>query len=395
MENYLLTVDQLRARRGVKWLRYPADVLPAWVADMDFAVPDAVQEAIEQIASRREYGYGTGHGLRDGENSLAAAFAEHMAARFGWQADPDGVVPVSELIQAMWASIYAFSEPGDGIVIQTPIYPPFLNTTAGTERRLVENRLLDDGTRYVLDVDGLRNVVDDTTRILMLANPHNPTGRVFERAELQALADMALERNLTVISDEIHSDLVYSGHKHIPFASLGPDIAARTITLTSATKGFNIPGLRCALMHFGSQGLKEKFQEKFPERLMGALNVVGIDATIAAWRHGQPWLKSVMTVLEANRDRLTQFLAAEMPGIRYRQPEATYLSWLDCNPLNLPTSPYQFFLDRAKVGLNDGADFGEAGVGCVRLNFGTSPEILDQILNRMAGAIREVALAPA
>jgi len=395
VENFQLTVDQLRARRGVKWLRYPADVLPAWVADMDFAVPDPVQEAVEQIVSRREYGYGTGYGLRDGENSLAEAFAEHMAARFGWQADPAGVVPVSELIQAMWASIFAFSEPGEGIVIQTPIYPPFLNTTAGTERRLVENRLLDDGTRYVLDVDGLRRVVDDGTRILMIANPHNPVGRVFERAELQALAGIALERNLTVISDEIHSDLVYSGHQHIPFASLGPDIAARTITLTSATKGFNIPGLRCALMHFGSQDLKEKFQEKFPERLMGALNVVGIDATVAAWRHGQPWLKAVMAVLEANRDRLTQFLAAEMPGIRYRQPEATYLSWLDCNALNLPTSPYEFFLERAKVGLNDGADFGEAGIGCVRLNFGTSPEILDQILNRMAGAIREVALAPA
>jgi len=260
---------------------------------------------------------------------------------------------------------------------------------------MVENRLVDDGTRYVLDVEGLKSVVDDGTRFLMIANPHNPTGRVYTRDELQAMADVALDRDLIVISDEIHEDLVYSGHKHIPFASLGPDIAARTITLTSATKGFNIPGLRCALIHFGTVDLKERFHKVFPDRLLGALNVVGIDATVAAWRHGQPWLKQVMAQLEKNRDRLTQFLAAEMPQIRYRQPEATYLSWLDCKPLGLSGSLQEFFLERAKVGLNEGADFGEAGVGCVRLNFGTSTEILDQILSRMAEAVREVALAPA
>ncbi len=395
MESFELTVDQLRARRGVKWLRFPADVLPAWVADMDFAVPDVVQDAVMEIVERREYGYGTGHGLRDGNDSLATAFAEHMERDFGWKADPAGVVPVSELIQAMYASIHAFSEPGAGIVIQTPIYPPSLNATAATGRRMVENRLVDDGTRYVLDVEGLKSVVDDGTRFLMIANPHNPTGRVYTRDELQAMADVALDRDLIVISDEIHEDLVYSGHKHIPFASLGPDIAARTITLTSATKGFNIPGLRCALIHFGTVDLKERFHKVFPDRLLGALNVVGIDATVAAWRHGQPWLKQVMAQLEKNRDRLTQFLAAEMPQIRYRQPEATYLSWLDCKPLGLSGSPQEFFLERAKVGLNEGADFGEAGVGCVRLNFGTSTEILDQILSRMAEAVREVALAPA
>src|SRR5689334_13340782 len=395
MESFELTVDQLRARRGVKWLRYPADVLPAWVADMDFAVPDVVQDAIMEIVGRREYGYGTGHGLRDGQDSLPLAFAEHMERDFGWKADPAGVVPVSELIQAMYCSIHAFSEPGAGIVIQTPIYPPFLNATAQTNRRMVENRLIDDGTRYVLDVEGLRSVVDDGTRFLMIANPHNPTGRVYTREELQAMADIALERDLIVIADEIHEDLVYSGFKHIPFASLGPDIAARTITLTSATKGFNIPGLRCALIHFGTVDLKERFHKVFPERLLGALNVVGIDATVAAWRHGQPWLKQVMAQLEKNRDRLTQFLAAEMPQVRYRQPEATYLAWLDCKPLGLAGSPQQFFLDRARVGLNEGADFGEAGVGCVRLNFGTSGAILDQILSRMAEAVKEAALAPA
>jgi cystathionine beta-lyase len=209
------------------------------------------------------------------------------------------------------------------------------------------------------------------------------------------MAEVAVERDLVVVSDEIHADLVYSGHQHVPFASLGPEVAARTITLTSATKGFNIPGLRCALMYFGSPDLKARFHARMPARLLGSPNIIGIDATIAAWRHGQPWLREVMAVLEANRNRLTEFLAKEMPGISYRVPEATYLAWLDCRGLQLGTSPFQYFLDEAKVGLMDGASFGEAGVGCIRLNFGTSPSILNQILTRMAESVREVALAPA
>lgn len=398
MATFELSIDELRARRGVKWRRFPPDVLPSWVADMDFAVPDAVQEAVEAIVEKRDYGYGSGHGVREGAEGLAGAFAEYASTSFDWgdhTVDPAGVLPVGDLIQGMYSPVYAFSEPGDGIVVQTPIYPPFLDTIATTQRRMVENRLVDDGTRLTVDVDGLRKVVDKGTRLLMLPNPHNPTGRAFTRAELQAMADVAVEHDLIVVSDEIHADLVYAGHQHIPFASLGPDVAARTITLTSATKGFNIPGLRCALMYFGSQELKARFHQRMPARLLGSPNIIGIDATIAAWRHGQPWLKQVMAVLEGNRKTLTDFLAKEMPGVTYRVPEATYLGWLNCRDLNLGTSPFEFFLDRAKVGLMDGANFGEAGVGCVRLNFGTSPAILDQILSRLAESVREVALAPA
>jgi cysteine-S-conjugate beta-lyase len=393
-----LSVAELRARRGVKWRRFPADVLPAWVADMDFSVPDEVQAAVEAIVEKRDYGYGSGHGVREGSEGLAGAFAEYAHANFDWgdhTVDPDGVLPVGDLIQGMYSPVYAFSEPGDGIVVQTPIYPPFLDTIATTRRRMVENRLVDDGKHYAVDVDTLRKIVDKSTRLLMVPNPHNPTGRAFTRAELEVMAEVAIEHDLIVVSDEIHADLVYSGHQHIPFASISPEAAARTITLTSATKGFNIPGLRCALMYFGSLDLKERFHQRMPGRLLGSPNVVGIDATIAAWRYGQPWLKQVMTILEGNRKKVTEFLAKEMPGIRYREPEATYLGWLDCRALNLGTSPFEYFLDKAKVGLMEGANFGEAGVGSVRLNFGTSPEILDQILARLAESVREVALAPA
>ncbi|HEY7044682.1 MAG TPA: MalY/PatB family protein [Nocardioidaceae bacterium] len=385
------SVEDMRARRGTKWRKFPPDVLPAWVADMDFSVPDEVQAAVDRITTLGDYGYAA----REGDESLAAAFQFYAKQSFGWDVDPDGVLPVGDLIQGMYSSVYAFSEPGDGIVVQTPIYPPFLDTIATTERRLVENRLLDDGTKYAVDTDGLRKVVDDRTRLLMIPNPHNPTGRTFSRDELQVMLDVAIEHDLIVVSDEIHADLVYSGNKHIPFASLGPEAAARTITLTSATKGFNIPGLRCALMYFGSQDLKARFHKRMPQRLLGSPNVIGIDATVAAWRYGQPWLTQVLAILEGNRTRVTEFLATQMPAVTYRQPQATYLAWLDCRALNLGAPPFDYFLEKAKVGLNDGAAFGEAGVGCVRLNFGTSPKILDEILGRLAESVREVALAPA
>jgi cystathionine beta-lyase len=386
-----LSVQDMRARRGTKWTKYPSDVLPAWVADMDLAVPDEVQAAVERIITLRDYGYAA----REGEAGLAEAFQYYAKTSFSWDIDPAGVLPVGDLIQGMYSSVYAFSEPGDGVVVQTPIYPPFLDTIATTKRRLIENRLVDDGTKYAVDVDGLRNVIDDTTRLLMVPNPHNPTGRVFTRDELQVMLDLAIEHDLIVVSDEIHADLMYPGNTHIPFASLSPEAAARSITLTSATKGFNIPGLRTALMYFGSQELKERFHQRIPGRLLGSPNVIGIDATVAAWRHGQPWLREVMKILEGNRTKVTEFLAKEMPAIKYRQPEATYLAWLDCRAMNLGTSPFEFFLEKAKVGLNDGAAFGEAGVTCVRLNFGTSPKILDEILSRLAESVREVALATA
>lgn len=395
MVSFELSVEQLRARRGVKWRRFPPDVLPAWVADMDFAVPDEVQEAVERVVELRDYGYGSGHGVREGKEGLAEAFQEYAATSFGWEIDPAGVLPVGDLIQGMYSSVYAFSKPGDGIVVQTPIYPPFLDTIATTERRMVENRLKDDGTKYALDVEGLHAAIDDTTRMLMVPNPHNPTGRAFTREELGVLAEVALEHDLIVVSDEIHADLVYPEHKHVPFASLSQEIADRTITLTSATKGFNIPGLRTAILYFGSQDLKARFHTTMPGRLLGSPNVIGIDATVAAWRYGQPWLKEVMTILDKNRKTVTEFLAKELPAVKYREPEATYLGWLDCRTLNLGTSPFEYFLDKAKVGLMEGANFGEAGVGCVRLNFGTSPKILDEILNRLAESVREVALAPA
>ncbi len=379
-----LSIEALRKRRGTKWHRYPDDVLGAWVADMDFTVAEPVEAAIRRIVDAGDYGYGA----RLGEESLAAAFQFRMDSHFGWTPETDHVQAVSDLIQALFAAIHAFSEPGDGIILQSPIYPPFLAAIDQTGRRLDDNPLVDTGSSFALDMDGLRARIDERTRILLVCNPHNPTGRVFTREELLALGELAVERDLVVICDEIHADLVYPGRTFVPFATLPREIADRTITITSATKGFNIPGLKCGVMYFGSAELKRRFHKTIPERLLGQVNVLGVDATVAAWREGQPWLDQVMTRLVANRERVADFIQEELPEVQHYAPEGTFLAWMDCRELELQPSAYKFFLDRAKVGLNDGADFGTNGETCVRLNFGTSGVILDQILARMVSAVR-------
>ena len=281
---------------------------PAWIAEMDFDVAEPIQAACRRLVENRAYGYD------DAEQPLAEAFAAYMYKRFGWQVGADYVVPVADLVQAQFVAVSAFTQRGQGVVLQTPIYPPFINAVRETGRRVVEHRLVDDGGRYVLDTASLADHFDERAPLLLLCNPHNPTGRVFERHELQAIASVAVERQLVVVADEVHADLVYPGHQHIPFASLGPDVAARTITVTSATKAYNVPGLRCGLMHFGSEELRERFRAAFPDRLLGKVSRFGVEATIAAWHDGLPWLREVMEVLRTNRDRLARRLAARTPG---------------------------------------------------------------------------------
>ena len=379
-----LTLDELRARQGSKWNYYATDVLPAWVADMDFRIAEPIQAALRQLIDQTDFGYG----FRMGERSLEEAFVHRMQERFGWTIEKERVRVTTEVVQCLHAAIMVFSEPGDGVLTQTPIYPPFLMTIDHSKRRRVENLMIDDGTRFVIDIEGMRQAADSGTKVILLCSPHNPTGRVFTREELRAIGDLAVERDLVIVCDEIHADLTYPEQTHIPIASLRPEIAARTITVTSATKAFNLAGLPCAVMHFGSAELQEKFEQLFPPRITGTPSVPAVDATVAAWRQSQGWLDAVVAHLQANRDHVAQFVTEHLPGIVHHKPEATYLYWLDCRNLNLPgESPFNFFLDEAKVGLNQGSMFGSAGDTFVRLNFATSREVLDQVLARMADAV--------
>jgi cystathionine beta-lyase len=381
----LLSADKLRARSGRKWHEYADDVLPAWVAEMDFEVAEPIRLALRRIADEAAYGY---------EESwlyptLAEAFAGYMQQRFGWQVGSEHVVPVADLVQALFTSVAAFTAPSQGVVLQTPIYPPFQMAVRETGRRMVENPLIDTGQRFKMDPESLPSVFDANAPMLLLCNPHNPTGRVFERAELEAIASVAVERQLVVVADEVHADLVYSGHRHIPFASLGAEVAARTVTITSATKAYNIPGLRCGVMHFGSSELREQFGRAVPDRMLGVANRLGIEATLVAWRECGGWLNEVMGVLGGNRARMEAVLTDELPGVRWYPPEATYLGWLDCREaLPADVVPQRYLLEHARVALSDGTDFGPGGEGRARLNFGTSPQILDEILARLAQSLK-------
>lgn len=375
-------IATLRARRTNKWHKFPSDVLPAWVADMDFGIAPPIAAALSRLTENQEYGYAAREGV------LAAAFARRMESRFGWRTDPADTLALGDLVQASFSSVMAFSDPGDAVLLQLPSYPPFMRAIEDTGRRLLANPMRDNGTRWVLDLTAYEAAPDPRPRMLIFCHPQNPTGRAYTRTELEAVAAFAIRHDLVVVSDEIHADIVYPGATHIPLASLHPEIAARTITITSATKSFNIPALRCAVMHFGSPALKERFDRRVPSRLLGSPGVTGVDATVAAWDEGQPWLDEIMGQLRANRDWLAQTLAAELPGVTMRVPEATYLAWLDCRALDLPCSAGQFFLDKAKVGLNFGETFGAEYAGFARLNFATSADILRQIVGRMGEAVR-------
>lgn len=382
----------LQARRNAKWSQYGADVLPAFVAEMDFSVAAPIQAAIERIVGEGDYGYP----LRDGKRidaAIASAFSRRMKSLYDWDVATDLVMPVSNLVQASYAPLLAFSDPGDGVILQTPNYPPFREAITSTDRKLIALPMRDDGTRYVFDLAELDAVAAKQARIFVLCNPQNPTGRVFSRDELLDIARFARAHDLIVISDEIHSDLVHPGHRHIPFASLGPDVAARTITLNSATKSFNIPGLRCAVIAFGSEELRTRFHGRIPYKLLGQCNIVGVDATLAAWNESQPWLDAVMAHLTQARDLVQQVLATEVPAVHFHAPEATYLGWLDCSRLELPTSAFQFFLDHARIGFSAGETFDPNCTQFVRFNFATSMPILEEILDRFIGAVRQAGQA--
>lgn len=377
-----LSPERLRQRRSAKWLHYGPELLPCWVAEMDYAVAPAVRAELQRAVEYDDYGYPA----YAREQLVPEAFAERMGQRFAWRIDPGDVLLLTEVVQGLYLSLLALTAPGDGVLVQTPIYPPFLSAVRETQRRLLLSPLVDQGQRFGIDFE-LLSAQGADARVLMLCHPHNPTGRVFERAELHRLAELAIEHDWLVLSDEIHADLVYPGRDFIPFASLAPEVARRTITLSSASKAFNIAGLRCAVAHFGTRELRARFEAFLPSHARGGVGLLAQQATLAAWAEGDQWLSDVKGQLDRQRQRLATALAQRLPAVKMYPPEATYLAWLDCRGLQLPQPPGSFFRHHARVALNDGAAFGPGFESFVRLNFATSASILDEILERMAGAL--------
>ncbi len=372
----------LRARGGVKWTLHPEGVLPAFVAEMDFAVAGVIAQAL--AAQLRASGYGYPSERIGGPGPVAEVFAERMRTRYGFHAEAGRVLLLADVVQGLFAGVQAFSGPQQGVVVQAPVYPPFFAAVRHQQRRVVSAPLAMGDGGAGLDVERLARSVDEHTRVLMLCNPQNPTGRVFTREELEALALVVLRHDLVVLADEIHADLVFDGRQHVPFATLSPEVAARTVTLTSASKAFNIPGLCCALAHFGSESLRRRFLE-LPHPMRGPASNPGIAATLAAWRHGDGWLRDLLAYLTGNRERVSAWARAHLPKGAYVAPEGTYLAWFDFSALGIEDA-VAFFLEHAKVALGGGVPFG-AAPSTARLAFATSRALLDELLERMSQAL--------
>ncbi|MDA8310719.1 MAG: aminotransferase class I/II-fold pyridoxal phosphate-dependent enzyme [Actinomycetota bacterium] len=375
------SVERCRRKQTAKWHHVAHDVLPAWVAETDFDLCPAVADAIVEATRRGDVGYPDW-----ASEPLADAFAERMASRHGWHPDPSHVRHTSDLIQAMQVVTELCTTRGDGVALHVPNYPPFLAAIDRMGRVPVMSPLVATGASWTFDAERLEDdVARARTKLLLLVNPHNPTGRVFTRAELEQLAAIAERHDLVVVSDELHAELTYPGHDHIPFASLGDHAAGRTVTITSATKSFNLGGMRTAVAHLGDARVRAAW-DRLPSELLGSVNVLGVEATLAAWSRGDGWLERQRRHLLAMRDHLVGRLAG-LPGVEVRQPEATYLAWLDCRKAGI-ADPAEHFRRRARVELVPGPSFGPGGDGHVRLNFGTGRAILDEIVDRMAASVQ-------
>lgn len=368
---------------SVKWGLYGDDVLPLWVADTDFQSPSAVIEALHQRVDHGVFGYP----LNPPE--LAELVVARMADRYGWKISAKDMIFIPGVVPGFNLVCQAVTKPGESVLVQPPVYPPILKAAEyaganGIHAELVEQP---DGS-YTVDFDALEAKILEDTRCLVFCNPHNPVGKVYSRQELERLAEICLRHHLIIISDEIHSDLIFSGCKHVPIASLSNEVAQSTVTLIAPSKTFNIAGLGCAVLICTNHELLTKI-ESARRGLLGEVNLLGLTAATAAYKEGEGWLREMMGVLESNRDFVYDFLQKHLPEIKMRKPDATYLAWLDCRELKFHEGASNFFLKQAKIALNRGEDFGEGGQGFVRLNFGCSRELLTEGLERMEKAIRE------
>ena len=375
-----VSIELLRLRRSAKWTKYPADVLPAWVAEMDFALALPVRETLLAAVARDDTGYADAA-------RLPAAFAGFAGRRFGWTVEPERVRVVTDVMTGVAELLRAVTEPGDGVVVNPPVYAPFFIVTRELGREVVEVPLVrvDEGGR--LDLDGLERAFAAGARAYLLCHPHNPTGRTHEREELEAVARLAAQYSVTVLSDEVHAPMTLPGTTHVPYLSLGPEAAEHGVALSSSSKAWNLAGLKCALFVAGSPELHERLTERLPTHLAVHAGHFGVLASLAAYDHGEEWLDALVRHLDRNRELLAGLLAEHLPQVRHVPPQAGYLAWLDCRELGLGDDPAEAFLERGRVALSPGPGFGEPGRGFARLNIATSRALLEEAVRRMAAAL--------
>lgn len=370
-----------RRFESVKWHRYDDDVVPLWVADMDFRSPEPVIEALRERVEQGVFGYGRA------PVELRELLTEHLHKQYAWEVSPDEVMFLPGVVTGFNLVCHAVTTPGDGVLLQTPVYYPMLRAPAqaGLTNDEMELTRRSDGC-YEVDFDLMEGTISERTRVFILCNPHNPVGRVFRRQELEQMAEICLRHEVIMCSDEIHGDLILGDHAHIPMASLSPEIAEQTVTLMAPSKTYNIAGLKCSVAIVQNPELRSRLQGTYPDLVPG-VNILGYTAALAAYREGQAWLDAVLEYLAANLDFLLRYVESDLPGITMIKPEGTYLAWLSCHEAAIPGDPHTFFLERARVAVNDGASFGRGGEGFVRLNFGCPLATLTEALERMGEAL--------
>jgi cystathionine beta-lyase len=372
-----LRIDELRKRRSAKWSQYEPDVLPAWVAEMDFPLAPPVKQALSAAVDRDDTGYANPEA-----SGVAPALCGFVERRMGWSPDPGRVVLCNDVVAGLTDLLRVITEPGDPVIVTPPVYHPFFSLIPEARCEVLEVPLI--GGRE-LDLDAIGQAFAAGARAMLLCNPHNPTGIVSTRSELETLADLAVEHGVWILSDEIHAPLVLPGAEHVPFITVSANAAARGISLVSASKTFNLAGLGCAQIVTSADpavtavGTLPAFA-----RHCGHLGAI---ATEAAYASGDPWLDAVLEVLDFNRAKLAELLAEQLPLARYIQPEAGYLAWIDLGGYQLGDDPAPAILEQGRLAVSSGPQFGFGGERFIRLNIGTSPELMAEAVGRIASVV--------
>ncbi|MBX0357356.1 MalY/PatB family protein [Halobacillus sp. Nhm2S1] len=389
MERFEEVVSR-KGTRSVKWdmaedLYQDKEVLPMWVADMDFKTPSAVTDAIKKRAEHGIFGYTIP------DDKVKASITHWLENRHQWKIDPEWITYSPGVIPSLHMIIQSLTEIGDHIIIQTPVYPPFYSVIKDHGRHVVQNPLQLKEEQYEIDfADFEKKIKDHNVSMFILCNPHNPVGRVWKKDELQKMMDICLKHNVKVVADEIHADLIYHGNTHIPAASLSEEASKQTITCLSPTKTFNLAGLQASYVVIPEESAKKKIDRYFKNQGMLMLNTLGLTAMEAAYDHGEEWLNQLMDVLETHRDYVTDRFHNETSSIRVFPAEGTYLLWLDCRELKMDQAELKRFMQKeAKVGLNDGASFGEEGAGFMRLNIAAPKSIIEDGVSRIITAVKK------
>ncbi|MGF7036558.1 cystathionine beta-lyase [Paenibacillus mucilaginosus] len=375
-----------RNTRSYKWdqgakLFGDPDILPLWVADMDFLAPPAVREVLEKRAALGVYGYAVR------TESYLASIVNWYRRRHGWTIEPGWITDSPSIVTSLSLAVELFTEPGGEVVLQSPVYYPFYDVILGNGRKVAKNPLVIRNNRFEMDYEHLESLFQGGAKLLLLCSPHNPGGRVWEREELLRLGELCLRYGVTVVSDEIHCDLALSGHKHIPFASLSPELADITMTCLAATKTFNLPGLHTSYVVTSNASLRRRLEHRIKTLSIHMASHFAQDAVEAAYNEGEPWLEEMLAYVEGNLEYAIGFLAEHLPEVKPLRPDGTYLLWVDCRGLNLDIKGLKdLMFNRAKVAFSEGSVFGTEGEGWLRINLACPRSILEEALQRFCGA---------